>query len=183
VLEELAIRGLGVIEEATLPLAPGLTVVTGETGAGKTMVVTALELLLGARGDAGLVRAGCDAAVVSAVVRPAPAEAREWMSDRADPDDEVIVAREIRPGGRGRARIAGQLAPVGALTNLLGAHVEVHAQHEHVRLARPAVQRELLDRAAGAPHGRVLATYHEAYRNWRELEDLRDRAQADAPVS
>ncbi|MTV26818.1 DNA repair protein RecN [Nitriliruptoraceae bacterium ZYF776] len=177
VLEELAIRGLGVIEDATLTLSPGLTVVTGETGAGKTMVVTALELLLGARGDANLVRSGAEVAVASAVVRPVPDAAHEW----ADPDaDELIVSREVRAGGRGRARIAGQLAPVGALAEVLGSHVEVHAQHEHVRLARPDVQRQLLDRSAGAPHARTLRDYRDAYAAWRELEGRRTRLVADA---
>jgi DNA repair protein RecN (Recombination protein N) len=177
VLEELAISGLGVIEEATLDLAPGLTVVTGETGAGKTMVVTALELLLGARADANLVRAGSSTAVASAVVRPVPAAAADWADDDAE---ELVVSRELRAEGRSRARIAGGLAPVSALAEVLGRHVEVHAQHEHVRLARPDVQRALLDRSAGDPHARVLARYREAHTRWRELVARRDAVRADA---
>ncbi len=176
-LEELAITSLGVIEQATLELAPGLTVVTGETGAGKTMVVTALELLLGARADASLVRAGAPSAVASAVIRPVPPDAAGWVADDAD---ELVVSRELRAEGRSRARVAGTLAPVSALAEVLGRHVEVHAQHEHVRLARPEVQRGLLDRSAGDPHARTLARYRDAHGRWRELCDRRDRLVADA---
>lgn len=176
-LDELAITGLGVIEQATLELSPGLTVVTGETGAGKTLVVTALELLLGARADTSLVRTGVSTAVASAVVRPVPAGAEAWVDADAD---ELIVSRELRAEGRSRARVAGTLAPVSALAEVLGRHVEVHAQHEHVRLARPEVQRGLLDRSAGDPHARTLARYREAHTRWRELSDRRDRLAADA---
>jgi DNA repair protein RecN (Recombination protein N) len=176
VIDELHIRGLGVIEDASLRLAPGLTVVTGETGAGKTMLVTALELLLGARADTALVRSGSDAAVVDAVIDPAPPEAGEWL---ASPDDELVVSREIPADGRSRARIGGRLAPVSALAEVLGRHVEVHAQHEHVRLARPDVQRTLLDRYAGDPHARTLAAYRDAHARWRELADRRDQLEAD----
>ncbi|GGI04929.1 DNA repair protein RecN [Egicoccus halophilus] len=176
-LDELHIRGLGVIEDAVLQLAPGLTVVTGETGAGKTMVVTALQLLLGARADTALVRSGEPLALAEAVVSPPPAEAGEWMH----PDDEVlIVSREIPASGRSRARIGGRLAPVSVLADVLGRHVEVHAQHEHVRLARPEVQRALLDRFAGEAHARTLQHYADAYGHWRELAGLRERLEQDA---
>jgi DNA repair protein RecN (Recombination protein N) len=177
VIEELHIRGLGVIEDATLRLAPGLTVVSGETGAGKTMLVTALSLLLGARADATLVRAGAPAAFVDAVVSPSPPEAEGWIGED---DDHLIVSREIPADGRSRARVAGRLAPVSALAEVLGRHVEVHAQHEHVRLSRPEVQRGLVDRYAGDPHARVLATYRERFAAWRELHDRRTRLHADA---
>ncbi|MEX1179189.1 MAG: DNA repair protein RecN [Nitriliruptor sp.] len=170
-LEELAIANLGVIEQATLELAPGLTVVTGETGAGKTMVVTALELLLGARADSSLVRSGATSAVASAVVRPVPPGAAAWVDDEVD---ELVVSRELRAEGRSRARVAGSLAPVSALAEVLGRHVEVHAQHEHVRLVRPDVQRALLDRSAGAPHARTLERYRELHRSWRELVRRRE---------
>lgn len=176
-LEELAITGLGVIERATLELSPGLTVVTGETGAGKTMVVTALELLLGARADTSLIRSGASGAVASAVVRPVPAAASSWVEPGAE---ELIVSRELRAEGRSRARVAGSLAPVSALAEVLGPHVEVHAQHEHVRLSRPEVQRTLLDRSAGAPHARSLARYRDAHDRWRELRERRDQLSADA---
>jgi DNA repair protein RecN (Recombination protein N) len=174
-IEELSIRGLGVIEDARLTFAPGLTVVSGETGAGKTMLVTALSLLLGARADTNLVRTGSSAASIDAVIAPPPAEAAEWLDGE---DDLLIVSREIPADGRSRARISGRLAPVSALADVLGRHVEVHAQHEHVRLARADVQRGLLDRFAGDPHDRVVRRYRAAFDHWREL-DLRRRSLHD----
>jgi DNA repair protein RecN (Recombination protein N) len=177
VIEELHIRGLGVIEDATLRLAPGLTVITGETGAGKTLLVTALDLLLGARADTSLVRRGAELALAEAVVAPPPPEAADWVDDA---DETLIVSRELPARGRSRARIAGRLAPVSALSEILGRAVELHAQHEHVRLARPEVQRRLVDRYAGDPHARALAGYEQAYRDWRELTARRDRLQGDA---
>lgn len=176
-IEELHIRGLGVIEDATLRLSPGLTVVTGETGAGKTMVVTALGLLLGDRADAALVRSGASGALVEAVVVPPPEEASDWLTDG---DDALIVTREIPAEGRSRARLGGRLAPVSALSEVLGRSVELHAQHEHVRLARPDVQRQLVDRYAGEPHARTLAGYRDAHRTWRELLERRARLAGDA---
>jgi DNA repair protein RecN (Recombination protein N) len=176
-IDELHIRGLGVIEEATLRLGDGLTVVTGETGAGKTMVVTALQLLLGARADTSLVRAGEASAYAEARIAPPPASAAEWLDDGVD---ELVVSREIPADGRSRARLNGRLAPVAALADALGAAVEVHAQHEHVRLARADVQRRLVDRYAGEPHARTLAAYREVHRAWRGAVEERERLAADA---
>jgi DNA repair protein RecN (Recombination protein N) len=176
VIDELHIAGLGVIEDATLRLAEGLTVVTGETGAGKTMLVTALQLLLGGRADSSLVRAGATRALAEAVLSPPPPEAHAWL----DGDEELIVARELPADGRSRARINGRLAPVSALGEVLGRNVEVHGQHEHVRLARADVQRELLDRFAGEPHARTLAAYRQAHTTWRELAERRERLTDDA---
>jgi DNA repair protein RecN (Recombination protein N) len=177
VIEELHIRGLGVIEEATLVLAPGLTVVTGETGAGKTMLVTALELLLGARADTALVRSGADVALVEAIVSPVPPSAADWV----EPGDEVLtLSRTVPSDGRSRVRIGGRLAPVSALEEVLGSHVEVHAQHEHVRLSRPDVQRALLDRFAGEGHADLVASYRTAHGIWTELVARRQRLHGDA---
>jgi DNA repair protein RecN (Recombination protein N) len=176
VLEELHIRGLGVIEDTHLRLAPGLTVVTGETGAGKTMVVTALQLLLGMRADSSLVRTGAREALVEAVVDPAPPEAVDWH----DEDEPLVAAREIPADGRSRARLGGRLAPVSALAQVLGRQVEVHAQHEHVRLAQADVQRGLLDRFAGDAHGRTLREYAGAFDEWRTLADRAEALQRDA---
>lgn len=167
-IEELQIRALGVIEEALLELSPGLTVITGETGAGKTMLVTALQLLLGARADTSLVRHGEQDAWVAARVVPAPATAAAWTDE-----EELVVERELREG-RSRARIAGRLAPVGALGEVLGSHVEVHAQGEHARLLRPEEQRVLLDRFAGPEHAAALAEHARLH---EELLDVRERLQ------
>jgi len=200
VIEELHIRGLGVIEDSSLLLGPGLTVVTGETGAGKTMLVTALQLLLGARASGELVRRGLDVATIEAVVRvpeQGPAVATGSGTDEDDASDDaaaaaelwglaedgvLIVSREIPASGRSRARVGGRLVPTSVLAALLGPHVEVHGQHEHVRLEQPAVQRRLLDSYGGADHRRVVDGYRAAYDTWvaadRRARLLREDAEA-----
>ena len=197
-IEELHIRGLGVIEDSSLLLGPGLTVVTGETGAGKTMVVTALQLLLGARASGELVRRGLDVAVIEAVVRvpesaaDASAPAPDESSDEAEAqalvaelwslaeDGVLIVSREIPVTGRSRARVGGRLVPTSALAALLGPHVEVHGQHEHVRLEQPAVQRRLLDAYGGPDHLDVVAAYRTAYDAWAAAERRERLLREDA---
>ncbi len=174
-IEELRITDLGVINEATIALDPGFTVVTGETGAGKTMLVTALQLLLGARADTSLVRHGEADAWVAARISPVPPEAAEWTDD-----EELVVERELQAEGRSRARIAGRLAPIGALGEALGAHVEVHAQGEHARLLRPEEQRALLDRFAGPEHTAALAEHTEVHAQWLDVRDRLRRLDDDA---
>jgi len=175
------IRNLGVIDEVTLELAPGLNVLTGETGAGKTMIVSAIELLLGARADSDRVRGGAGAAVVEAVLRPTPPAAAEWLEDG---DDELVVTRQLGEG-RSRARLGGRLAPASALATALGEAVEVHGQSASVRLSAPAVQRSLLDRFGGAQVAAAADAYTSVHRPWREVgaqlaslrDDERDRAR------
>lgn len=179
-IDELHISGVGVIEDVSLRLSAGLTVLTGETGAGKTMVVTALEQLLGARADTGLVRAGEATARIEARLSPPPPGAEEWL----DTGDELVVSREIPADGRSRARINGRLATVTALEEVVGRAVEVHGQHQHVRLARPQLQLELLDRFGGPQHARLLAEFQAVYQRWREaaeeLEHLEEGARERA---
>jgi DNA repair protein RecN (Recombination protein N) len=182
VLEELLIRDVGVIDEVTLHLAPGLNVLTGETGAGKTIVVSALELLLGARADADLVRAGAQIAVVEGRFHPVPTGAGEWL---ANGDEELVASRELVAGGRSRARLGGRLAPASVLADVVGAAVEVHGQTDSTRLLDPSTQRELLDRVAGQSSAGAFERYQDLYRRWRaaaaELAslctDARDRAR------
>jgi DNA repair protein RecN (Recombination protein N) len=182
VLTELHIRDLGVIEDVTLPLSAGLTVVTGETGAGKTMVVSALELLRGGRADADQVRRGARAALVEGRLEPPPPGAGDWGDEG---DEDLVVTREVVAGGRGRVRVAGSLAPVSALAELVGSVVELHGQSDSARLSAPAVQRELLDRYGGPELGALLEAYRRTYAALRgaerELDQLRsgerDRAR------
>lgn len=179
-LEELLIRNIGVIDEVTLRLAAGLNVLTGETGAGKTMVVSALELLTGGRADADQVRAGTPAAVVEGRLRPPPPGCEDWLAG----DDELVVSREISGrqdagSGRSRARLGGRLAPASALAEVVGSVIELHGQSESVRLAAPAVQRDLLDRFGGRSIARLSAAYRDAFDSWRELREERDRLTAD----
>ncbi|KQX66821.1 DNA repair protein RecN [Angustibacter sp. Root456] len=165
------IRSLGVISDAVLELDPGLTVVTGETGAGKTMVVTGLGLLLGARADAGAVRTGATQALVEGrvVIDPAGSVARAAEDAGAELDDDVLLlARTVTSAGRSRAHAGGRSVPVGVLGELASELVTVHGQSDQLRLLQPARQREALDRFAG--HDALLAEHAAAYQQLRDVE-------------
>jgi DNA repair protein RecN (Recombination protein N) len=187
-IEELRIRDLGVITDATLPLGPGLSVVTGETGAGKTMVVTAVGLLLGARSDAGAVRSGAKSASAEAVVR---LDAGHFALERArdagaeieefDGGAELLLARRLGADGRSRAFLGGRGAPVGVLAEIGESLVVVHGQSDQIRLKGSAAQREALDRFAGENLAATLGSFQELYGSWKsgqaELESLRSAAR------
>jgi len=147
-LRELHISGLGVIEDLDLELHPGLNVLTGETGTGKTMVTVGLQLALGRRGGTSLVRAGAPAAKVQARFDAPPAATSAGWAE----DGEVLLARTVTAEGRSTARVSGQLAPVSALAELAGELVEVHGQHEGQRLLSTVAQTRFLDRFAGGEH-------------------------------
>jgi DNA repair protein RecN (Recombination protein N) len=172
VLRELHISGLGVIEDLELELASGLNVLTGETGAGKTMVTVGLLLALGERGSASLVRNGSPAARVQARFDGVSA-AEEWAED-----GELILARSIARDGRSTARVGGQLTTGSTLTELGSGLVEHHGQHHSQRLLTPAAQTAFLDRFAGEAHVLALASYREAFERLRavggEVERLRE---------
>ncbi len=146
-LTDLRVRDLGVIEDLTLTFGPGMTALTGETGAGKTLVVEALQLVLGGRASAGMVRAGAAEALV---------EARFAMGEGAD-EHEVILVRSVPADGRSRAWVDGRMAPVGALGEVACELVEIHGQHEHRALVTAAAQRNVLDAFAGSDLSRVRA--------------------------
>ena len=180
-IEELGIRDLGVIAEATLPLGPGFTAVTGETGAGKTMVVTALGLLLGARADAGAVRSGAKQAWVEGrwLVPDDGAIAERVSETGGDVEGgELLLGRSVSSEGRSRAVVGGRSAPVGVLGELGDELVVVHGQADQQRLRSAVAQREALDRFAGAPVQEAAAEYRAAFTAWRadsaELERLRE---------
>jgi DNA repair protein RecN (Recombination protein N) len=177
VLEEMRIRGLGVIDDAVLELSPGLTVVTGETGAGKTMVVTGLGLLLGARADPGAVRPGSRAAVVEGrlVLDAASRVAHRARDAGADLDDDVLVlSRSISAEGRSRAHVGGRSAPVALLAELGDDLVAVHGQSDQQRLLHPARQRAALDRYAGTALTAPLRRYEQAFDRLRIVERTLD---------
>ncbi|MDN5857217.1 MAG: DNA repair protein RecN [Pseudonocardia sp.] len=168
-LAEMRIQGLGVIEDATLELDAGLTVLTGETGAGKTMVVTGLMLLGGGRADPARVAAGAARAVVEG--RFSADDAVRALADEvgADVDDgELIAVRTVGADGRSRAHLGGRSVPVGVLGRLAEAGLAVHGQNDQLRLLRPAEQRALLDRFAGAPVLEPLQRYREVRAQWQE---------------
>ncbi len=144
-LVELRVRNLGVIDDVTVELGPGMTALTGETGAGKTLLVGALGLLLGDRADPSVVRAGADEATVEGrfVVTTEP------PSGSPDHDLEVTLARSVVRGGRSRAWIDGRMATVGALSEMAGTLIELHGQHQHHTLGHTAAQRQVLDAFGG----------------------------------
>lgn len=185
VLAEMRIQGLGVIEEAALELHPGFTVVTGETGAGKTMVVTGLHLLSGGRSDASKVRAGSAKAIVEGRFTDITGEhALRILSDagaEADEDGSVIAARSVSADGRSRAHLGGRSVPVGVLGELSEQILAVHGQNSQLRLLRPAEQRAVLDRFAGEAVADPLAAYRKIRHEWllvaRELTERRARSR------
>lgn len=187
VLEEMRIRSLGVIDDAVVELSPGFTAVTGETGAGKTMVVTSLGLLLGGRADPALVRVGAKAAVVEGriVVRPdAPAALRAEEAGADLDDGTLLISRTVSAEGRSRAHVGGRSVPVGLLGELADDLVAVHGQTDQQGLLRPARQRQALDRYAGDAVAVPLEKYTAAYRRLRavagELEEITTRARERA---
>ncbi|MFA4897767.1 DNA repair protein RecN [Microbacterium sp.] len=177
-IEEMRMQGLGVIADAVLPLGPGFTAITGETGAGKTMVVTGLGLLLGQRADSGAVRAGSAQASVAGVwVVPDHGVVAEIVSDAGgdlepldDGRGELYVSRTLSAEGRSRASVGGRAAPAGVLSALADELVVVHGQSEQLRLRSTAAQRDALDRFGGAPIAGALETYTASFTRWRELD-------------
>lgn len=167
-IEQIHIRDLGVIREAQLDLGPGLTVLTGETGAGKTMVLNALGLLLGSRSDASAVRKGQEQAFVEGRwLLPKEALDRITAAGIEIEDGELLVSRSISSEGRSKATVSGRSVPVGVLTEI-GEHlVVVHGQSDQIRLKSAAAQREALDQFAGAPLAAITDKYAETYTAWK----------------
>ncbi|MGO8885354.1 MAG: DNA repair protein RecN [Streptosporangiaceae bacterium] len=173
-LEEVRISGLGVIDEAVLQLSPGFTVVTGETGAGKTMVVTGLGLLFGGRGDPARVRPGADRAAVEGRLRidPEGNVARQVTEAGGDLDDDgstLIISRSVSAEGRSRAHAGGRSVPVSLLTYLADDLVAVHGQADQQQLLRAGRQREALDRFGGSDLRALLTDYQRAYHRHQEI--------------
>jgi DNA repair protein RecN (Recombination protein N) len=164
VLSELHVRDLALVEEVWLELGPGLTVLTGETGAGKTVLVGALKLLLGERGDSDMVRHGAGEAAVEG----------RFSLDGTD----VLVRRRISAEGRSRCAIDGEMATVGMLGELLGAQVDLHGQHEHQALLSPSKHAAYLDRFIGLPAETALARYRAALAEMRAAREVLERTEA-----
>lgn len=173
-LNRIRIERLGVIEEAELDLAPGLNVITGETGAGKTMLVSGLGLLFGARADPGAIRAGAvSAAVEGELDLPSDHPAIERAAAAgADVSEGLILVRSLSDQGRSRAHVGGRSAPIGLLSELAEHVIAVHGQADQWRLRRPEQHRDLLDRSGTGGIPDLLAEYRTAYRGWKEAERL-----------
>ena len=167
-LHELRIENLLLIDRAELRLAPGLNVVTGETGAGKTLLAQSLDLLLGGRAGSGIVRGGAAEAYVEGVFSLPPELASlELLPEGAD---EIVLARRVWPDGRTRAYVCGRSATVADLRELGGALIAFYGQHEHRRLMLSAVQLDVLDGWCGEKVGLLRTRVGEAYDRVRVLE-------------
>jgi DNA repair protein RecN (Recombination protein N) len=183
VIEEIVIRDLGVISEARLKLGPGFTALTGETGAGKTMILTALGLLLGERSDSAAVRRGQAQAQVHGLWKLDPktvagssVAARLAEADVEYDPEELIISRTVGADGKSRASITARPVPASLLAELGEQLVVVHGQSDQIRLKSATAQREALDAFAGAELATALETYSIGYQAWRaaqaRLEDL-----------
>lgn len=185
-LAEIAISNLGVISHASSELSPGLTVLTGETGAGKTMVVTGLRLLTGGRADASRVRTGADGAVVEGAfsTQGLPEEVCQAVDAiaagaGAEPDEngEYVVSRSVKASGRSSAHLGGRKVPAATLSELAGHLLTIHGQNDQLRLMAPEQQLAALDRFDPAIQAKLEA-YREAYAAWRKAaKDLQERTE------
>lgn len=170
----LRLTSLGVIAEAELEFEPGFTAITGETGAGKTMLVTAIAMLRGQRADPASVRFGADRAHVEATVGINRSNAdlveRIGAAGGAVDDDELIIGRIVASAGRSRAVVGGATVPASLLAEITDQLVAVHGQSDQQRLLRPVEQREALDRFAGEPLAELFSNYRPAFERLRWVE-------------
>jgi DNA repair protein RecN (Recombination protein N) len=184
-LEEVRITGLGVIDEAVLELSPGFNVVTGETGAGKTMVVSGLGLLFGGRADPARVRPGAERANVEgrlsvAADGPVARQVNDAGGDLDDDGGTLILNRSVSAEGRSRAYAGGRSVPVSLLISLADDLVAVHGQADQQQLLKPGRQREALDRFAGAGLAALLASYQRVFQRHRDVRAELDRLTSQA---
>ena len=170
-LEEISIRSIGVIDNATLEIARGLTVLTGETGAGKTMILSALNLIVGGKSDSSLVRIGSERLIASARFAVATELIQRFEDAGAIVEDgQIIITRSVSSDGKSKATTSGISVPVSVLSELSEHLVEVHAQAANLTIGKSSKQRELLDRFGGTPVKEALLDYRERLRNYQELK-------------
>jgi DNA repair protein RecN (Recombination protein N) len=179
-LLELHVRDFAIIQAARLSLGPGLTVLTGETGAGKSILVDAVALLLGARGDPGMVRAGADRAVIQGVFAEPSEDVRALLEEigaPAEPGEPLIVDREVHAAGRSVARVCGHTVTARDLARLAAMLVDLHGQSDTASLRRESDQLDLVDRYAGLEAER--AAFAELVDRLRAVEDESRALQTD----
>ncbi len=183
-ISELRIRGLGVIDDAVVPFSPGLTVLTGETGAGKTMVLSGLGLIMGRKADAGDVRTGSPRADADGEWLLDPADAVDVVArlEEAGADVEIdggrvvlLLSRSVAAEGRSKAFAGGRSVPAGVLAEITEHLIAVHGQSDQALLREARQQRDLLDRFGGAKLAATIGEYRTAFADWREAEsELRE---------
>ena len=179
-LHELRVENLLLIERAELGLGPGLNVLTGETGAGKTVLAHALDLLLGGKPRPGIVRPGAGEAYVEGVFA-LPAALREALAERLPEEaDELVLARRVSAEGRTRAYVGGRSATAADLVEIGGALLSFYGQHEHRRLTLASAQLEILDGFCGAAQAGRREAFAAAYAHERELRDRLEELRARA---
>src|ERR1700729_3031780 len=179
-LTHLQLRDLVIVDQAELEFKSGLTALTGETGAGKSLVVDALLLIAGGRAGGDIVRQGAERAEISASFAALPAAALNWLGEQSiDHDGEIIVPRGIGADGRTRAYVNGQVVPLQALRELAELLLEIHGQQEFQHLVSRAAQRELLDERLGTPalKNSVAEAFARYSTSRRELEALNTAAE------
>jgi DNA repair protein RecN (Recombination protein N) len=170
-ISELRISHLGVIAEAEVELDTGFTVVTGETGAGKTMFVSALSLLMGHKVGSGAVRKGAEKAEVEGIFTGVAESVRERIEEAGgSADDEAIISRTVAVKGRARATAGGRTVPISVLTDISSELITLHGQSEQLRLKGTTQQRQLLDAAGGQELAEAAERYRAAFDFWRETE-------------
>jgi DNA repair protein RecN (Recombination protein N) len=180
-LEEISIRNLGIIEQSELELGRGLNVLTGETGAGKTMILTALALVLGGKSDSSLVRHGSERLVATAQFSVTKNSQVKLDEIGAETDgSSLIVTRTVNSDGKSKASCGGVTVPAGTLADVTEPLIEIHGQSANAQIVKPARQRELLDRFGGAPLTKAISEYQEIYGQYCELKDRVKSMKASA---
>ena len=170
-LEEISIRNLGIIDQSELELGSGLNVLTGETGAGKTMILTALALVLGGKSDSALVRHGSDRLVATATFS-VPKNLHNELEEFGGviEDGSLIITRTVNADGKSKAICGGATVPASTLSTLSDSLIEIHGQSANSQIVKPARQRELLDRFGGAPLAKSLDAYRAHYESYLDLK-------------
>jgi DNA repair protein RecN (Recombination protein N) len=181
VLEQLRIKNLGVIRDAVLDFSPGFTVLTGETGAGKTMVFRSLGLLFGGKSDSSMISTGADQATVEADVVVTGELVKTLTELGAELDESlVILSRQVNAGGRSRAFAGGVSVPAGTISDLGEALIAVHGQSDQIRLTKGEQQRLLLDRFGASPVAKALDEYRVIWDKRKALKIRIDLLSTDA---
>ena len=184
-LEEISIRSLGVIESSNIEFKPGLTVLTGETGAGKTMVLTALGLVLGSKSDSDLVRAGQERAIVTGKFAVPKDLASQIIDAGGEIEEEsVVISRTVSTAGKSRVLVGGVVSSAAAVSSFASSLVEIHAQSSSSKLTKPGVARELLDRFAGIDLTAYQQTFDQYQQMLRRINELKEQlSQADRQIA
>jgi len=184
-LEEISIRSLGVIESSNIEFKSGLTVLTGETGAGKTMVLTALGLVLGSKSDSDLVRAGQERAIVTGKFAVPKDLATQIIDAGGEIEEEsVVISRTVSTAGKSRVLVGGVVSSAAAVSSFASSLVEIHAQSSSSKLTKPGVARELLDRFAGVDLSAYQQTFDQYQQMLRRINELKEQlSQADRQIA